>query len=282
MVSDGSSDGTDEFLRSRAVPAARPRRAPGQRRAGGSAQPRHPAGDGRARRVHRRRRRPGPRPARRPPPPPRGQRQRRHGRHRTDDHAGRRGAVAMGALGAGHALQAVRGDGARRLGGDGAAVLHGQRVDRPPPPRRRRRLRRGVPTGRGRRAGVPARRSRPALHVRQGRHRRSPRRAQLRLVARHRPHVRPQRRHLRPRPRPALAARLDRHRVPRPPPPGAGADPHLRPSTAAAPRGDRHAEGHRPRRERAAPRAAPQSLSALYNLAYYGGMADELGPESAC
>ena len=45
------------------------------------------------------------------------------------------------------------------------------------------------------------------------------------------------------------------------------------------PRGDRRAEGHRSRRRaRCTSRpVARQSLSALYNLAYYGGMADELG-----
>ncbi len=68
---------------------------------------------------------------------------------------------------------------ARRVLGDSPAVLHRQRLDRPPPSRSRRRVRSGLPPRRRRRAGVPAGPARRELHVRAGGRRRPLRRAQL-------------------------------------------------------------------------------------------------------
>ncbi len=77
----------------------------------------------------------------------------------------------------------------------------------PPPPRVRRWLRSGVSARRGRRARLPARRCRSHLHLRPRSRRAALRRALVRLVAGQRLGLRAQRRDLRPRPRTSLAAR---------------------------------------------------------------------------
>ena len=217
-MSDGSTDGTDEYLASGAAPLPVVALQPAQRRTGGGPQPRRRGGPRRPRRCSSTTTS-CPRPTSSPPTSAAtSDRRRRPRRDRPDDHAADAAISPWVQLGAGHALQAVRRDGARRLRGDGAAVLHRQRVDRPPPPRSTPAASTRRSAGRGRRARLPAGRPRAALRVRARGRRAALRRAQLRRLARRRLRLRAQRRHLRPRPRPAVAARRDRPRVPRPPP----------------------------------------------------------------
>ena len=287
VVSDGSTDGTDEYLASAAVPAAR---------SSACARPNAGPAAARNRGVDAARRASSSLfidddvvPARTSSPPTSAATTRRDddlvviGPMLTpDDHD----ALAVGPVGAGHAVQAVRRDAARRLGGDGPAVLHRQRLDRPPPPR-------STPAASTRRSGGPRTSSSPTGWPTAGCASRSTRapscvhyaERSFDVVARRGLRLRAQRRHLRPRPRPGVAARRDRPRVPRPP----RARPRRSPATlpaapAAAPRGDRRrcsvvARARRPRL--GAGRPAARS-SAVYNLAYYRGMADELGGPADC
>ena len=146
---------------------------------------------------------------------------------------------------------------------------------------RRRRVRRVVPAGRGRRARLPARRPRAVVRVRPRRRRPPLRRAQLRLLAGHRP----------------AYGRNDvifgrdlgqrwllesigrefhgRHRLVRGPGPAVRTAARLlRRATIGAAAAWSARGASRPAPRTASP-ARPSS--ALYNLAYYRGMADELG-----
>ena len=211
---------------------------------------------------------------------------RRPRRDRSDAHARRRTLSRRGCSGNSDMLyKQYDAMVARRLGGDGPAVLHGNASVARRHLESRRRLRPDVPASRGRRAGVPAGRRGTALRVRTRRGRAALRRAALR-------------RRGWPTPRPTVATTSssaattarrgcstaicrefhDRHRLVR----------ALTRVLSAAPsgsgersRGARDAARPGLRARPGAERVADMALSAVYNLEYYRGMADELGDAAA-
>ena len=251
VVSDGSTDGTDEYLRVGRAAAAGRRPEPAQRRPCRRPQPRRRGGPRRPRAVRRRRRRPGPRPRRRPPraPPPQ---RRRPRRDRSDAHADGRPPVAVGAVGAGHALQAVRGDAAAAT----TRATAGSSTPATPRSPAATLVDAGgfdpdVPASRGRRAGVPAGRrglrfafapEAVVLHYAE---------RSFDVVAASADGLRAQRRDLRPRPGQEWLLDSIGQRVPRPPPTRAGP----RAGDPAAPARRKH-HGRRCR-PRSSPEPAP-------------------------